>query len=249
MHLPELCAHRGFAAEYPENTLVAVEAAIAAGARAVEIDVQLSRDGVPVLFHDRNLQRMCGVNGAIHERTLAELSALSASEAGRFGRRFQDERIASLAGFVELLCAHPEVAAFVEIKRAALEVFGADAVLECVLATIEPAQAQCTLISFSLPFLALARCRYPIPLGAVFDRWEDRQTPVMTEIEPDFVFCDVDGLPPKGALSDRQRRIVVYEVADPKIAIALAERGVDMVETFAIGPMVSAFRELEKNRA
>ncbi len=249
MRPPELCAHRGFAAEYPENTIAALEAAIAAGARIVEIDVQLSRDQVPVLFHDRSLDRLCGVRGAIHERTFAELSVLSASESARFGDKYRNERIASLADFVELLRRNPRVAAFVEIKRASLEVFGAELVLERVHATIEPVRSQTTLISFSLPALALARRKYALPLGAVFDRWEERLTPSMAEIEPQFVFCDLDGLPASGSLRDAAWRTVIYEVADPKIAIALAERGVAMVETFAIGPMLAAFRELEKKPA
>ncbi len=249
MRLPELCAHRGFAAEYPENTIAAVEAAIAAGARTVEIDVQLSRDQVPVLFHDRNLERMCGTRGAIHERTFAELSALSASESGRFGETYRDVRIASLDDFVELLRRHPRVSAFVEIKRTSIEVFGTDLVLERVHAAIEPALAQCTFISFSLPALALARRRYALPLGAVFDRWDERLTPSMSAIEPQFVFCDLDGLPATGSLRDSAWRTVIYEVADPQVALALAERGVAMVETFAIGPMLAAFRELEKKPA
>ena len=67
MHLPELVAHRGYTLHYPENTLVGLEAAIKAGARYLEVDVQLSADKVPVLFHDRNLQRLCGVGGQVHE--------------------------------------------------------------------------------------------------------------------------------------------------------------------------------------
>ena len=55
MDIPELVAHRGYALHYPENTLIGIEAAIRAGARYVEVDVQLSADKVPVLFHDRTL--------------------------------------------------------------------------------------------------------------------------------------------------------------------------------------------------
>src|SRR6187399_213065 len=100
MPLPELVAHRGYAARFPENTLSALEAAIEAGARWVEIDVQLTSDGFPVLFHDRTLERMCGVKGAVHERTLSDLRALSCGEAGKFGDRFKNEGLLSLAGFV-----------------------------------------------------------------------------------------------------------------------------------------------------
>ena len=46
-------AHRGYHAQLPENTLAAFEAAVALGADGVETDIQVTREGVPILFHDR----------------------------------------------------------------------------------------------------------------------------------------------------------------------------------------------------
>ena len=63
MVIPEHVAHRGYTRHYPENTLIGIEAAIQAGARYVEVDVQLAADKTPILFHDRNLKRVCGVQG------------------------------------------------------------------------------------------------------------------------------------------------------------------------------------------
>ncbi len=243
MTVPELVAHRGYAARFPENTLSALEAAIAAGARWVEVDVQLSADGFPVLFHDRTLERMCGVPGAVHERTLSDLRALSCGEKGRFGERFRDEGLLSLAGFVQLLRRHPEVRAFVEIKRIAIEQFGRERILERVLPAIDAAIHQCALISFSLEFLAAARRAHPIPLGAVFDNWTERAHQLVPEIRPEYVFVDLEGLPPKGDLRHPGARVAVYEVADPAIALALGRRGVELVETFEIASMLAALRD------
>ena len=53
----QLVAHRGWQRRYPENTLLAVDKAIGAGARHVEIDVQFSGDGRAVVFHDPDLFR------------------------------------------------------------------------------------------------------------------------------------------------------------------------------------------------
>ncbi|MDI3407244.1 glycerophosphodiester phosphodiesterase [Streptomyces cavernicola] len=63
-------AHRGDPYRARENTLPSLRSAFAAGADAVEIDVRLTRDGVPVLLHDETLSRLWG-----HERPLAQLSA------------------------------------------------------------------------------------------------------------------------------------------------------------------------------
>lgn len=240
MTKPELVAHRGWAKRHPENTLIAVESALRAGARHVEIDVQLSADGFPVLFHDRDLERMCGVPGAIHDRTLAQLRELACSQRAVFGERFRDEGICSLGAFTQLLLAFPDARAFVEVKRVALERFGHERVLEAVLQAIEPARARCSLISFSLPFLQVARRTPNLPLGAVFDRWNERDQAAVWELAPEFVFCDVDGLPARGEIVHERARTVIYEVADPALARALAARGVDMVETFAIGEMIAA---------
>ncbi len=237
--LPELVAHRGYAARYPENTLAALEAAVAAGARYVECDVQISSDEVPVLLHDRTLERMCGVRSAVHELTFAELRGLACAERARFGARFESERIAALADLVRLLRRHPQVTAFVEIKRVAIEQFGRERILERVLPALDAAVNQCVLISFSLDFLAAARAAHPLPLGAVFDAWTEREQPIVREIDPEYVFCDVDGLPTTGPLAHGRSRIAVYEVADAALARSLGERGVHLVETFEIGEMIA----------
>ncbi len=66
-------AHRGFSTGYPENSLEAFEAAIVAGADAVETDVRLSRDGVPVCSHDPDLKRLRGRADAVSDLDAAEL--------------------------------------------------------------------------------------------------------------------------------------------------------------------------------
>jgi hypothetical protein len=58
--LPTIVAHRGNAAEFPENTLEALQSAVDLDLRHVEIDVQLSADRVPFLLHDADFRRMSG---------------------------------------------------------------------------------------------------------------------------------------------------------------------------------------------
>ena len=58
LDFPAVVAHRGYAARYPENTIVALAAAVAGGTRFLEFDVQLSRDEVPLLCHDESLSRV-----------------------------------------------------------------------------------------------------------------------------------------------------------------------------------------------
>ena len=51
--IPQVIAHRGYKAKYPENSIQAFEAAVEAGAQALETDLHLSKDGVVVLSHVR----------------------------------------------------------------------------------------------------------------------------------------------------------------------------------------------------
>jgi len=157
MPRPELVAHRGLAARFPENTLAAFRAALEAGARWLETDVQLSQDGVPFLFHDRGLQRLTGLRGPLADRTALELGSVAAAYPERFGSRFARERVARLEELVALVWLFGDVRVFVELKRASLERFGADLVLARVLAELEPLGERAIPISFSLDALAAVR--------------------------------------------------------------------------------------------
>ena len=81
--LPLVVAHRGASATFPENTLEAFDAAVSAGAAAVEFDVRLSADGVPVVVHDPDVGRISGGQGFVHELTAVELQALDLTGGGR----------------------------------------------------------------------------------------------------------------------------------------------------------------------
>lgn len=84
-------AHRGCWAAAPENTVEAVEACIEMGVEAVEIDVQMTRDGELIVFHDTTLKRMTPAYGYVGDMTLAELRDLRLYErdgapSQQFGR-------------------------------------------------------------------------------------------------------------------------------------------------------------------
>ncbi len=239
MKVPPLVAHRGYTLHYPENTLTGIEAAIRAGAGYVEIDIQLSSDQIPVLFHDHTLKRICGVDGAIHDYTLEQLKHFKAMEFNRFGYKYATERIPTLAEFAQLLARYPEVTAFIEVKREGLQRFGISTVLSRIQRDLKTVQKRCVLISFDLEALAAARKQWPA-IGVIFDHWRERRQPIVQELRPQYLFCDLDGLPRWGSLRFDNARVVIYEVATPAVALKLFERGVDFIETFAVGEMLRA---------
>lgn len=244
MVIPQLVAHRGYPRHYPENTLIGLEAAIAAGARFVEVDVQISRDRVPVLFHDRDMKRLCGVDGKVHELRYEQLWRLRVAERERFSDRYKDVHITRLAELGHLLMRQPEVTAFVELKRSSIERFGVETLLTLARRSLKPVLAQCVLISYSLEALVAAQAQGWSRIGAVIDRWDERSQGLIAKISPPFLFCDVDGLPNEGQLQIVNTKLVVFEVADSNVALALAARGVDLIETFAVGEMLQEFSRL-----
>lgn len=78
-----LYAHRGLfdtKTDAPENSLPAFQKAVEAG-YGIELDVQLSKDGIPVVFHDASLKRMCGVEGNVWDYPLSELKQLKLADS------------------------------------------------------------------------------------------------------------------------------------------------------------------------
>ncbi|GFZ31986.1 glycerophosphoryl diester phosphodiesterase [Clostridium zeae] len=69
-------AHRGFSGKYPENTMLAFKKASEAYCNGIETDVQLTKDGVPVLIHDETLDRTSNGSGLVKDYTYSELLKL-----------------------------------------------------------------------------------------------------------------------------------------------------------------------------
>ena len=76
-------AHRGLfdnRTSAPENSMNAFRLAVEAG-YGIEMDIQLTKDGIPVVFHDKTLKRMCGKKGYIWEYTLEELKEFTLADS------------------------------------------------------------------------------------------------------------------------------------------------------------------------
>ncbi len=112
--------HRGYCAKYPENTLPSFAAAIDLGVDAVEFDVWLTSDKMPVLSHDGNVSRTCGVNRHLRDMTFEETRALEPAYTAKFGDTFvgQGLHVPTLEELL-VLCREkrPDLILGVEIKE------------------------------------------------------------------------------------------------------------------------------------
>ena len=101
--------HRGYCARYPENTLISYEAAIDLGVDCFEFDIWLSKDKIPVLMHDGNARRTCGVDQDLRDMALGEIKGLEAAYTKKFGDAFVGKgiEVPTLRELCELVgCSH-----------------------------------------------------------------------------------------------------------------------------------------------
>jgi len=151
---PLVFAHRGGRALGPENTVVAFDLGMAAGADGLELDVHLAKDGRVVIIHDPTLDRSTTTTGEVHVFTSAELAAVNA--APRFGIDLELPWSGTQAGLPTLddvLARYPAASLIIEMKgeRPAL----GPAVVEAVRRA--GAASRVCLGSFSSAVLAAAR--------------------------------------------------------------------------------------------
>lgn len=232
--LPEIVAHRGNAADFPENTLPALASALEAGIRWVEIDVQLSADGVPFVVHDIRLERTTRCRGDLRQMPAHEVERVDAGEPRRFGGLHDGVRIPRLEEFVALLARHPGARAFIELKRASLAHHGIERCLDRSLDALAPVADRCVPISFDAGAVARVRARTGRPIGWVVDRFDDAGLETLDTLRPDFAFYDYLKLRPGEAVLPRGPwQWAAYEVTDAARALAEHRRGATLVESMA----------------
>ncbi|NOY61977.1 MAG: glycerophosphodiester phosphodiesterase [Gammaproteobacteria bacterium] len=248
---PQLVAHRGYASRYPENTMVAMEAAIAAGARYIECDIQFSQDRVALLFHDERLQRTTGQSGSILTTPFAKIRQLDACESSRLGDAFNAIPVPQLNDLIALLQRHPDVIAFVELKEETLNHFGIELVVDQVVEQLQPVIKQCVLISFNAQAMVYAR-HTPTPctsIGWAIHHWNDDAHATAQQLRPDYLFCNYQKLPPEPQpLWKGPWRWALYEVTDAALALKLFQRGAELIETMAVGELADALARHQQLR-
>jgi glycerophosphoryl diester phosphodiesterase len=160
---PLVFAHRGGGALAPENTVVAFDNGLGHGADGLELDVQLSRDGVVVVHHDRTLERTTTLTGPLDRLTADELAAGNVPTLDRVLERYRDALL-----IIELKVNSVELADAVvalvrrhdAVERVCLGSFGTQ-VLRAARA-IDPAIATSAGREEVRWALYRSRCRWPL---------------------------------------------------------------------------------------
>jgi len=229
---PLILAHRGASAYAPENTLTAFARAFELGADGVELDVTLTRDGVPIVIHDDTVDRTTNGKGAVQDLTLAEIQQLDAG--AWFDEKFRGERIPTLAEVFDIVPAGKIVN--VEIKGTSI---GDDGLPLAIIRVIEEQNFAARVILSSFNPFALYRASFlapRIPRGLLYDstlpiylrRAWLRPLARVTAMHPDNTLVT-----PRLVRWARAKKykINTWTVDDPAEARRLADLGVDAIIT------------------
>ncbi len=230
--MPEIIGHRGYAAAAPENTLASLEAALAAGARAVEFDLHVASCGTPVLFHDVNLGRTTNGVGPVRRRTLGQLQAMDAGKW--FSPEFAGEKVPSLTEALDALGGrvdriYPEVKGFRELED-----------LDRMVRLVRESGLGDITTFISLDWNILDRIRSQDPgLGIGFiidtaDRFDDgleRATNDSNAILDLSHLLALEDPSTVGRAKDAGIDVAVWTVNEPEEATRLAEAGVTRFTT------------------
>ena len=230
--LAPVIAHRGAAARAPENTLAAIRLAAAEGARWVEVDVKLSRDGHCILMHDELLARTTDGRGEVAHYDLDELQALDAGSW--FAERFAGERIPTLEAVLEL-CLSLKLDINLEIKPCpGREQETARACVEVVRAQWPSERPWPLLSSFAVSSLEESLLRAPeLPRGLLIDRPTQSALAMLARLDCVSLHCDHKAVSTElvRALDASGRPLLCYTVNDPARAQLLRDIGVASIIT------------------
>ena len=242
--LPTIVAHRGFPERFPENTLLGIEAAIKAGAKAIEFDVQMSFDKIPILFHDDTLNRMTGIDGTVMDMPLTDLIRLSAHYPERFGDKYIGTRVSSLAQFVEFMQDYREIIIFVEIKEESLRHFGCRIMMDKVFEDLKPIREQCIIISFDKNALEYCRETDFAPTNWVVRKYNEQSRAIAEALQPDYLCCKIQKVFDHGHdLWPGNWQWMLYETNDPQLVMQCFAAGAHFVETDNIGELLPRIKE------
>jgi glycerophosphoryl diester phosphodiesterase len=236
-----LVARGGDAAGHPENTLPAFQAALDLGARFVEVDVQLSSNGVPMAVRGDDVL-VDGMLLSVGNLTAAEVAMVDASEAHRFGERFAGTCIPRLVDVLSLITKRPETTVFVNLCRAGIARFGSDLVVAQVAETLKPFRSRCVVVSSDLPAVHRARRTTGLPIGWDIPAYDNHTRLKYEALQPEYLFCDLALLPAQGTLWRGPWRWAVRGAAGLEEALDLASRGADFISTRDPRPLGEAMR-------
>lgn len=230
LKLPRIIGHRGAAGYAPENTLESIHTAADMGIEWVELDVKITKDEIPILFHDETLERTTNGSGLVSNLTYAELHELDAGSW--YGESFIGVHIPTLEEAIDVLVDRG-LGLNLEIKPCSgKEKETAEIALD-LLSTIWDDHERLLISSFQHVSLETA---FDIAedwhRGLLMpEEWQDNWADIAKYLKVSTVNVNASTVKREQieAIMDMEKSILAYTVNDPDQARLLHSWGVDCV--------------------
>ena len=232
--IPE--AHRGYSARYPENTLLAFQKAIAAGAKSIELDIHPSADGQFMVIHDASLERTSNGQGEVAQHSAAELAKL---DAGAWKNpAYAGEKIPSLEQALALSLQH-NVYYNIEIKSFSEERFDIKALIS-LLYKYAPQNSRHMLSSFNLAaLLQVKQCDPDVPLALIGSDGPEMLALALEHQIP-WIHCHYKNVNQDLLMAAHAQgvKIDAWTVNQPELYLHYARMGLDKICTNYVAEML-----------
>ncbi len=239
IQIPQLIAHRGYAAKYPENSLIAMKKAVELGVSMLEMDIQLTKDKQAVLLHDDTLERVSSSSKLIFDLSIADLKNYSLSEIDRFGSQYKTNPFATLDDMVELARDKTHLTLLVEAKQDSINHYTAKVFADVLASQLNIIKSQVIIIAYDYEFLKWMKKNEIFKIGYILSKWQDLALLSNEEIKPELVISNFKKVPHDYlGFSQSVWDWVLYEITDPKIALDFAAKGVKYIETMEVESMI-----------
>lgn len=226
---PVVIAHRGYTSQFPENTLISFEGAVDIGADMIELDVQLSKDGAIMVYHDGDLSRM-GLDGSVADYSYEELCAIDVGSA--FGGEYAGERMPTLPEVLELI-RDTDLEIYLELKDIG-EVQGFE---EAVLGAVDSYAMtdRCVFASFNYQYLQ--RLKELNPQVSILYNISIYDATLPQQFEAEYYGLNVRNITQEvvDAIHSCGRKAYVWTVDKPGDIAAMRALGVDGIVTNCSG--------------
>ena len=237
---PRLIAHRGDNKNFPENSFKGIEAALKAGARYVEFDIQMTSDQQFIVHHDANLKRTAKQDISVFDHDYDTLRNFSIHESTRFNNAHYPTPISLLTDVLSLLDQYPHATAFVEIKTQSLKHWGKKTVMDALLPLLKPYTSQCTVISFNSTALHYTKQHSNLTTGWVVKHYNKESYQKADKLQPEYLICDYKKIPHDKVLWAGDWRWMIYSIDSPEAAYLYAQLGIEFIETDDIQKLLAS---------
>lgn len=217
---------------YPENSLLAIQAAAELGFSYIELDIQLSKDYEPIVIHDKNLKRTTGVNKNVRDLTSDEIKSFPVISSQQHKGHDNFLYVPTLKQAVDLLNNYSQVTLFVEIKKQSVEYFQEKNVINQTLESLKNANFNIVIISFVENVIEHIQQLKSYPVGWVLKEYDEEHHLKAIEIQADYLFCNVKKI--NNNLSNLWHgpwKWALYDLKNPARVYKLLREGISLIET------------------